>query len=130
MTGYLSLKLGFKPNQVITLLNAPEDYGYALYPIPEGCSIFDQFTEPSDFIQFFTKSSEDLKNEFGTLKRNIKTDGALWISWPKKTSKMISDLDENIIREIGLQHGLVDVKVVAIDDVWSALKFVYRIKDR
>lgn len=130
MTGYLSLKLGFKPNQVITLINTPEDYGYTLHPIPDGCSIFDQFVETSDIIQFFTKSTKELTEEFDNLKSNIKKDGALWISWPKKSSKVSTDLDENKIREIGLRHGLVDVKVIAIDDIWSGLKFVYRTKDR
>jgi hypothetical protein len=127
---YLSLKLGFKPNHVITLVHHPEDYGHLLHPIPEGCSIYDELKEPSDIIQFFAKSTDDLEKHFQEMQDNLKKDGALWISWPKKSSKVPTDLDENKIRDIGLRHGLVDVKVIAIDDVWSGLKFVYRTKDR
>jgi hypothetical protein len=126
----LSLKLGLKPGFVLSLLNAPEDYGHLLFPIPEGGSIYDELKEPADCIQYFTKSKTELKDIFPKLKTNLKKDGSLWISWPKKASKIPTDLDENIIREIGLDNGLVDIKVIAIDEVWSGLKFVYKVKDR
>ncbi len=87
-------------------------------------------SQKADIIHFFTTSSKTLEHEFLSLKNNLATDGMLWISWPKGQSNLPTDLNENIIREIGLKHGLVDVKVAAIDDTWSGLKFVYRIKDR
>lgn len=71
-----------------------------------------------------------LKSFFDEVKKILNKDGMVWISWPKKSSKIPVDVDENIIREIGLKAGLVDVKVAAIDNVWSGLKFVFRIKDR
>ncbi|HEU5234022.1 MAG TPA: DUF3052 domain-containing protein [Terriglobales bacterium] len=83
-----------------------------------------------DFLHLFTTSRNDLARNFPKLKSALKPDGIAWISWPKKTSGVKTDLDENIVRELGLKAGLVDVKVCAVDDVWSGLKFVFRLKDR
>lgn len=83
-----------------------------------------------DFIHVFTQNLKNFENEFLRCKKYLKKDGMLWISWPKKSSKVPTDLDENVIREFGLKNGLVDVKVCAIDEIWSGLKFVYRVKDR
>lgn len=134
MAGYsqksLSNKLGIKSGQIISFINAPEEYGHQLFPIPDGCSIFDTLADPADFIQFFTKSKTELEKDFPELKKYLKSNGSLWISWPKKAAKVATDIDENVIREIGLANGLVDIKVIAIDETWSALKFVYRTKDR
>jgi hypothetical protein len=85
---------------------------------------------PLDFVQFFTKERAELEAEFPALKQAIASNGSLWISWPKKASKVATDLNENIVREVGLAHGLVDVKVCAVDEIWSGLKFVFRVKDR
>lgn len=71
-----------------------------------------------------------METEFPRLKKNLAKDGTLWISWPKGASKIKTDVNENVAREIGLKNGLVDVKVCAVDDVWSGLKFVFRLKDR
>ncbi|PYS70429.1 MAG: hypothetical protein DMF73_12885 [Acidobacteria bacterium] len=78
----------------------------------------------------FVISQKDLTIAFAQYSRKIKPNGMLWMSWPKKTSGVQTDLTENIVRDIGLAVGLVDVKVCAVDDVWSGLKFVYRLKDR
>ena len=78
----------------------------------------------------FTKSSAALKKEFSRVVKTLAPAGMLWVSWPKKTSGVPTDLTENIIREIGLAAGLVDVKVCAVTDIWSGLKFVRRLKDR
>lgn len=83
-----------------------------------------------DFIHLFVKDQKTFSKEFIRSKKQLKKDGMMWISWPKKASKVPTDLDENIIRDFGLKNGLVDVKVCAIDDVWSGLKFMFRIKDR
>ncbi len=130
MAGYsqrtLLDKLGVKPDTNITILNLPNslknDFQQLIYQT--------QPQESQDFILYFTETTEILKKEFPTLKKSLKSNGYLWISWPKKTANIPTDLNENIIREIGLTEGLVDVKVCAIDQDWSGLKFVYRLKDR
>ena len=83
-----------------------------------------------DLVQFFTTERTELEAQFPSLKQAIAYDGSLWISWPKKASKVKTDLNENVIREIGLDNGLVDVKVCAVDEIWSGLKFVFRVEDR
>jgi hypothetical protein len=86
--------------------------------------------KPLDLIVFFADSQRMLKTEFARLAQKLAKNGMLWISWPKKSSGVVTDLSENIIRDIGLDAGLVDVKVCAVNDIWSGLKFVYRLKDR
>ena len=134
MAGYskrsLINKLGIKAGQILCLVNAPNNYNATLGDLPPAANQVDRLNGPLDFIQYFTKSRVELEAEFPGLKQALALDGMLWISWPKKASKIKTDLDENIIRAIGLQNGLVDVKVCAVDDVWSGLKFVYRVKDR
>jgi len=83
-----------------------------------------------DFIHVFVKESKVFQKEFLYCKKHLKKTGMLWISWPKKASKVATDLDENVIRDFGLEAGLVDVKVCAVDEVWSGLKFMFRLKDR
>ena len=134
MAGYskrsLVNKLGIKAGQRLYFAHAPDNYNDTLGDLPTDINQVDQLNGPLDFIQLFTKSRAKLEAEFPGLKQALASDGMLWISWPKKASKITTDLDENIVREIGLQNGLVDVKVCAVDDVWSGLKFVYRVKDR
>jgi len=83
-----------------------------------------------DFVMVFTKSRAHLAREFGRMAKLLAPAGMLWVSWPKKSSGVASDLDENVVRDIGLAAGLVDVKVCAVTDVWSGLKFVRRVRDR
>jgi len=94
------------------------------------CKIANDGKPPLDFAMVFTKSKTALTKEFKRISRLLAPAGMLWISWPKKSSGVATDLDENIIREIGLAAGLVDVKVCAVTEVWSGLKFVRRVKDR
>jgi hypothetical protein len=133
-TGYsgttLPKKLGLKSGQRIIILGAPEDYVTTLSDLPDGLETADSLTGIFDFIQFFTVERAELETQFPLLKATLAQDGMLWISWPKKASKIPTDLDENIIRDTGLANGLVDIKVAAIDERWSGLKFVYRLKDR
>lgn len=133
MPGYsetpLVKKLGIKGGITIALLHEPKNYRQLLTELPD-VTITLSLKPNLDFIQYFTNSQETLKNEFSHLKSALKPDGMLWISWPKKSAKIPSDLNENIIRDIGLNHGLVDVKVVAVDENWSGLKFVYRLRNR
>ena len=83
-----------------------------------------------DVYLFFAKDRAELEREFPRLKEVIPKDGMLWISWPKGSSNLSTDLNEDAVRGIGLENGLVDVKVISVDEDWSALKFVYRLKDR
>jgi hypothetical protein len=86
--------------------------------------------EPLDFVMMFTKEKSDLKREFSRVAKQLAPRGMLWVSWPKKSSGVATDLDENEVRRIGLEAGLVDVKVCAVSEVWSGLKFVIRRQDR
>jgi hypothetical protein len=98
--------------------------------LPSETIILKKQTKETDFIHFFTTQKSELEQTFSFLKNLLSKNGMLWISWPKRISGVNSDLGENIVREIGLKHGLVDIKVCAVDETWSALKFVFRIKDR
>jgi hypothetical protein len=126
----LADKLGIKPQMRIALLNTPGNYDGLLGALPPGVDIANELEDPCDLIHAFYVLRGALQEDFPRLKLALAEAGSLWISWPRKASKVETDLDENLIREIGLSHGLVDVKVAAVDPVWSALKFVRRLKDR
>lgn len=134
MAGYskrsLVDKLGIKPGTTIAILNAPKGYDRTLGKLPMPVNRVPGVAGRLDFIQFFTKEKRDLERRFGALACALAPAGMLWISWPKKASGMPTDLTEDVLRAIGLAHGLVDVKVAAVDEVWSGLKFVRRLKDR
>ena len=134
MAGYsgtpLAKKLGIKPGQRIVVLSGPPGYRKTLDALPEKVNCAERLSEKLDLIQLFVTSQAELKQRFNQAKRCLAADGALWISWPKKASGVATDLNENVVREIGLALGLVDVKVCAVDETWSGLKFVYRLKDR
>lgn len=125
-------KLGLKPGQHACILNAPEDFPKTLGALPKGIQLIQRLPKRRslDFIQFFTKDRNKLEKTFPQLKAALDWGGILWISWPKGASKVPTDLNENIVREIGLDLGLVDVKVAAIDAIWSGLKFVHRLENR
>jgi len=122
-------KLGIKDGWAIAILNAPQGYERTLKlrgDVRRKASAAGSL----DFIQFFTDQKRELEDRFAGLARALAPAGMLWISWPKRASGVATDLTEDVIRVIGLAHGLVDVKVAAVDDVWSGLKFVRRLKDR
>ncbi len=123
-------KLGIKEGSKVAILNPPKNYSAILGPLPRNVVPASKLPARADFIHFFTRERRDLEGVFANLKRALAPDGMLWISWPKGASKIAADLNENIVREIGLAHGLVDIKVCAVDETWSGLKFVYRLKDR
>ena len=134
MAGYsgkpLVEKLGIKPGSRIAIVRAPRGYDRTLGQLPSDVSRASSVRGPLDFVQFFTTEKRELERRFGTLARALTPAGMLWISWPKKASGVATDLTEDVIRTVGLAHGLVDVKVAAVDGVWSGLKFVRRLKDR
>jgi hypothetical protein len=123
-------KLGIKPHTRIALLNAPRGYAVTLRPLPPGLRVTASLRGTFPFIQCFTTSRRDLERRFPTLYRALAPDGALWISWPKKASGVDTDVTEDVIRAVALAAGLVDIKVCAVDDVWSGLKLVRRVRDR
>jgi hypothetical protein len=94
------------------------------------CSVVREGRDPLDFAMVFVKTQADLKKFFGRIAKQLAPAGMLWVSWPKKTSGVATDMNENDVRRIGLEAGLVDVKVCAVSEVWSGLKFVIRVKDR
>lgn len=134
MAGYsgtpLVKKLGLTDGLVIFVNHVPETYFDAISPLPKGVVVKDKLAGELDFIHLFVTELKTFQKEFLSGKKRLKKTGMLWVSWPKKSSKVPTDLDENIIRDFGLSEGLVDVKVCAVDEVWSGLKFVYRTKDR
>jgi len=134
MIGYskrsLTEKLGIKEGFRIAILNPPENYTPMLGAPLAGVTVHERHRTGLDLIHCFVTSRREAASAISTLKDNISSHGALWVSWPKASSGVKTDLNENVIREIGLKSGLVDVKVCAVDETWSGLKFVYRLKDR
>ena len=134
MAGYskrsLVEKLGIKEGISVRLINPPKNYLATLGKLPQGTQIKKDSRSPFPFIHSFFTKLADLEQQFPKLKKQLVPDGMLWVSWPKGSSKVPTDLNENVIRDVGLRNGLVDVKVCAVDDIWSGLKFVYRLSDR
>ena len=136
MTGYsgtpLLQKLGIKPGQRRAMVNLPSQVRRVLGALAgEGRLEASLRTDgPFDFLLCFVRRRSELARMLPAAARRLEPTGMLWIAWPKKASKMPSDLTENVVRDIGLRAGLVDVKVCAIDDTWSGLKFVRRLADR
>lgn len=135
MAGYsgtpLVKKLGFKEGFRAALVNPPQGFQSELVPLPNDVKIITgPLPKRLDLILLFVESQQALKKEFPRLARKLADNGMLWIAWPKKASGIATDLSDNSVRHIGLDAGLVDVKVCAVNDVWSGLKFVYRLKDR
>jgi hypothetical protein len=126
----LPKKLGIREGDALGLIGAPPDYLDMLGPLPEGVRVEPRLGARMRFVHFFARDRVALARELGNAKRALADDGMLWISWPKKTSGVRTDLDENVVRKAGLAAGLVDVKVCAVDETWSGLKFVYRLADR
>ncbi len=118
-------KLGIRPFDRILILNPPEHYPELLNPLPPGIEFARDLQTPIDFLQYFSHSRRQLVQAFPGLKSILADDGMLWIAWPKTDTSVEMDLNEHTIREIGSGNGLVDEKVISIDDTWSALKFVY-----
>jgi hypothetical protein len=134
MAGYsetpLVKKLGIKEASRFAILNAPDGFERELSPLPATAIPLHRITKNLDLILLFCKKESVLKNEFVRLAKSIKPSGMIWIAWPKKSSKVDTDLAFDNVQRIGLATGLVDVKICAINDVWSGLKFVVRLKNR
>ena len=134
MAGYsprsLADKLGIKPGAVVTALSPPPAYLELLAPVPADVTFVGRLRKRARFIHCFVTRRAELEREFPALAAALADDGMAWISWPKKAAKVETDLTEDVVRAVGLRAGLVDVKVCAVDEVWSGLKFVRRRADR
>lgn len=134
MAGYskrsLVDKLGIKPNTRIAIINPPRGFRATLGKLPAGVTIAVDLRGVLPFIHFFVVSRHVLEGRLPALLRALAPAGALWISWPKKASGVATDITEDVVRAVALPTGLVDVKVAAIDDIWSGLKLVQRLTAR
>jgi hypothetical protein len=134
MAGYskrsLLDKLGIEAGMRVALLGVPEGYDELLGPLPADTRRRDVLRGEQDFIQMFVRDEAELLARLPRAVRALEPDGMLWVSWPKKSSGFASDLSEDVVRRHALAAGLVDVKVCAVDDVWSGLKLVFRREGR
>ncbi len=134
MAGYSSTplpkKLGIKEGSRIALVNAPKDFQRTLGALPENAVFVARLIKPLDIVLLFVLTERALLRDFAKLAEKLATNGMIWVAWPKKSSGVATDLMFERVQRIGLDSGLVDVKICAIDDVWSGLKFVFRLKDR
>jgi hypothetical protein len=122
----LAKKLGIKESFRIKTKQAPKNYAALLGPLPSDVTLGERTRGEIDLWHFFTKSKQDLATQLPKCLEEIKQDGMIWVSWPKKASGVVTDVTEDVVREVALPLGLVDVKVCAIDDTWSGLKLVIR----
>ena len=121
-------KLGIKTEARLKFVSEPKEFRALLGGLPEGSRFASSGS--LDFALLFVKAKSELEKRFAALRDRLEPGGMLWVAWPKKTSGVETDLTEGVVREFGLASGLVDVKVCAIDETWSGLKFVRRLKDR
>ena len=126
----LARKLGIKPGARVALVRAPHGFEETLDPLPDGVRVRTQARATQDVVLFFATRRAELERRFDGLANAIAPSGGLWIAWPKRTSNVATDLRESVVRDLGLAHGLVDNKVCAVDDKWSGLRFVFRLRDR
>lgn len=130
MASTLVKKLGIKPGHRVALLDAEPDIPDLLTPWPDGATVVDAATAPIDVILFFVTTADSLADRFAALQSTLQAAGGFWIAWPKKASGRPTDLSFNVVQGIGLEAGLVDNKICAINAVWSGLRFVWRKADR
>lgn len=126
----LAKKLGLKEGFVIRLHNEPESYLSLFTDWPANVFVENDKAKKKNFIHFFTKEAKEFHQQLPALKTEIVSNGVIWVSWPKKASKIPSDITEDVIRQMALAIGLVDVKVCSVDEVWAGLKLVIPVKDR
>jgi hypothetical protein len=134
MAGYsgtpLPKKLGIREGASVALLGAPDGFAALLDPLPAAVTFVADAATRLDVALLFTTALADLRERFAPTAARLEPSGGLWVAWPKRASGVPTDVTENLVREIGLAAGLVDNKVCAIDDTWSGLRFVVRLKDR
>ena len=134
MSGYsgtpLARKLGIRAHSRLFLLAAPGNYAELTAPLPEGVRKVRRIDARTDLMHLFVRSAAALARTLPRVRRAMRADAVIWVSWPKKSSAVASDLSESGIRALALPLGLVDVKVCAVDETWSGLKLVLRVSER
>jgi len=134
MAGYsgtpLVKKLGIREGMKLFLANAPNEYLKLVSPLPKGVQVVSRISDGNDIAHIFSTREAHLTKTLCAALPRIKPDGMIWVSWPKKSSKVATDISEDTIRKVALPLGLVDIKVCAVDDVWSGLKLVIRKENR
>lgn len=134
MAGYsgtpLPQKLGIKPGMIIVAIDPPDHYRKLLDPIPSGVNFATRPVGNTKFVHLFATRRTELATQLSILRRKIADDAVLWISWPKKSSGVATDITEDVIRAVALPLGFVDIKVCAVDETWSGLKLMIRRENR
>ncbi len=134
MVGYsgtpLYRKLGIDDEARVALLGAPDGFDEELGPLPPGVTVLRRLGPDLDVALLFVTERRELERRFSRVAAAIKPAGGFWVAWPKRSSKVATDLTEDVLREVGLPQGLVDNKVCAVTDVWSGLRFVWRRENR
>src|SRR5579872_40872 len=126
----LADKLGLRPGAQVLVLNGPRSYYASLGRIADTLRFATRARSGVHMVHLFAGDRQQLARAWPRAQRSLAPDGALWVSWPKRSSARATDLDENQVRTFGLAQGMVDVRVCSVDPTWSALKFVYRLRDR
>ena len=134
MAGYsgtpLPQKLGIKPGLMVVTINPPANYRRLLGQIPDSVTFSERLKSGSSFVHLFTSRRSEMQKKMSILRDKISDNGAIWVSWPKKSSGISTDVTEDVIREIALPFGFVDIKVCAVDETWSGLKLMIRRENR
>jgi hypothetical protein len=134
MVGYsgtpLARKLGITDGSRVALLGAPEGFDKELAPLPAGVTVLRRLGNDIDVAVLFVTERRDLERRFPAVAKAIFPAGGFWVAWPKRASKVPTDLTEDVLREVGLPQGLVDNKVCAVTEIWSGLRFVWRKENR
>src|SRR5262249_2374739 len=126
----LAQKLGIKPCLTVVTIDAPTNYRRLLGTIPEGVTFSDRLRPDSNFIHVYTRKRSELEKTLSVLREKIVDTGTVWVSWPKKSARVPTDVTEDVVRDVALPLGFVDVKVCAIDETWSGLKLMVRRENR
>ena len=134
MAGYsktpLAKKLGLRPGSRVALMGAPPDFDRVLVPLPDGVRLSRRARGAMDVIVLFSKRAAELARKLPAARKALDEAGGLWVAWPKKTARVPTDLDFDVVQRAGLSLGLVDNKICAIDETWSGLRFVVRLANR
>lgn len=122
----LAKKLGIKPGSKILVVGAPKDYVELLEPLPEAVQFLSRLAESTDIVHIFTDQRAELQKALAAFRKQLKPTAMVWVSWPKKSSKVPTDITEDTVREVALPLGFVDIKICAVTEIWSGLKLVVR----
>jgi hypothetical protein len=119
-------KLGIEEGASVAVIGAPASYPQLIAPLPMGAKIVKKIPKEASFVHVFATERDDLSGHLSQLRKSIAQNGVVWVSWPKKSAKVETDITEDVIREVALPMGFVDVKVCAVDETWSGLKLMIR----